>query len=58
VILFTIKPLTHDHSQRRMKEECRCVQVPDGRWVSLEPVGLFILDKEKDKTIINDHRYR
>jgi len=32
-----------------------CVQVPGGRWVSLEPVGLLILDKDKDKPI-HDHR--
>jgi len=31
------------------------VVVPDGRWVSLESMGLLILDKDKGKTIY-DHR--
>jgi len=39
-----------------MQRECCCVQEPDGRWVSLEPVRLFILDKDK-YIIIYDHNH-
>jgi len=44
--------MTVSKGARRESVVVCCVQVPDGRWlVSLEPVGLFILDKDTDKTI-------
>jgi len=41
--------------ERRKSVVCKSPMV-DGRWVSLEPVGLFILDKDKHIKIYDHGR--